>query len=113
MDVFEYYKDLIALRKAHPAFKMTTTEQIATHLKFIDVNTTNIIAYSIDDNANGDIWKSIIVVYNARVEDYSFDLPEGEWTVAAIDQKITLEGTEKASGQIAVPEISMMVLYQQ
>lgn len=35
-NVFEYYKGLIALRKAHSAFRMSTKEQVSEHMRFID-----------------------------------------------------------------------------
>lgn len=37
LSVFEYYRDLIALRRQHPAFRMPTTEMIQAHLVFLKV----------------------------------------------------------------------------
>ena len=67
-DQFNYYKELIALRKAHPAFRMTSAEDIARNLKFDKVTTPNLISYSLLNNANGDEWKEIKMVFNGADE---------------------------------------------
>ncbi|MDE5969220.1 MAG: type I pullulanase, partial [Muribaculaceae bacterium] len=46
-DIYNYYRNLIALRKAHPAFRMTTADEIARNIVFDDVSTPNVISYSI------------------------------------------------------------------
>ena len=35
-ELFRFYKELIAVRKGHPAFRLPTTELIQAHVKFID-----------------------------------------------------------------------------
>ncbi|MDE7156182.1 MAG: type I pullulanase, partial [Muribaculaceae bacterium] len=44
-NLFNYYRNLIALRKAHPAFRMTTADEIARNIVFDDVTTPNVISY--------------------------------------------------------------------
>jgi len=95
---FNYYKELIALRKAHPAFRMTTADDIARHLKFDKVNTPNLISYSLLDNANGDEWKEIKIVFNGGDEDLEVKLPKGKWTVIARDGKLNHNGLTNADG---------------
>ena len=36
-DIYTYYKGLIELRKAHPAFRMTSLKMMKKHLKFIEL----------------------------------------------------------------------------
>lgn len=111
-DIFDYYCGLIALRKAHPAFKMPTTEMISDKLHFLPVKESGVVAYRISGNANGDSWKEIIVVYNANTKNHLFTLPEGNWKIAVKDTWIVQEGIEDATGEVSVPPISMMVLFQ-
>ncbi|MBN1116717.1 MAG: type I pullulanase [Bacteroidales bacterium] len=111
-DIFQYYKGLISLRKNHPAFHMPSQEMIAKHLQFMEVNKPNVVAFSINDNANGDSWKNIIVVYNSMEEGYVLKLPEGEWQVAVRDSWIVEDGMEGVSKTVMVPPLSMMVLFQ-
>ena len=113
--VFQYYKGLIELRKAHPAFRLRTADQIREHLTFLEKVPANTVAFRLTGNAGGDAWKEILVVYNPNREAASLDLPlGGQWQVAASDLKVgNGPVAEPVSGQIEVPPISMMVLYQQ
>ena len=119
-DQFEYYKELIALRKAHPAFRMTTAGDIARHLKFDKVTTPNLISYSLLDNANGDEWKEIKVIFNGSDKAAEVKLPKGKWTVVARDGKIDHSGLRDADGTLltlpggntAVEPRSALILYR-
>ena len=59
----KYFKGLIALRKAHPAFRMTTAAQVKANLKFIPT-TNEVIAYTINGAAVKDSAKTILVIHN-------------------------------------------------
>ncbi|MCM1320025.1 MAG: type I pullulanase [Muribaculaceae bacterium] len=113
-DQFDYYKGLIALRKAHPAFRMTTAEQIAKHLKFDNIDSAkqpNLISYSLLDHANGDNWKEIKLVFNGADQAQTVNLPKGNWTVVARDGKINPDGlgTYKG-GKTTVAPYSALIL---
>ena len=100
-DQFDYYKGLIALRKAHPAFRMTTAEQIAKHLKFDNIDSDkqpNLISYSLLDHANGDTCKEIKVVFNGADHTQTVNLPKGNWTVLVRDGKIDPNGLGISKG---------------
>lgn len=88
-DIFTYYQGLIALRKAHPAFRMTSLDMMKKHLKFVELGVPNVVAYTLSGNANGDSWKDILVIYNGNRKNVSVELPEGEWNVAVHDGKIS------------------------
>jgi len=110
-DLFDYYKNLIALRKAHPAFRMTTARQIQTHLKFLETE-SNIVAYTIKDHANNDMWKDIVVVLNGNRNEIDFILPAGEWTAACFDGKIDLQSTNVMQGNIKIPKTSAAIFWK-
>ncbi|MEI9907068.1 MAG: alpha-1,6-glucosidase domain-containing protein [Actinomycetota bacterium] len=59
----KYYKGIIALRKAHPAFRLSTTALVQKNLIFLKT-ANNVIAYSLNGAAVKDSWKSIVVVHN-------------------------------------------------
>lgn len=114
-DVYNYYKDLITLRKNHPAFRMTSTEQIQKNLKFLEFkHPNNIVGYTISNNANGDQWKEIIVFFNGNRNPRELYLPDGEWTVVLDDQGINESGIRKVKGgedfPIMMSAISALVL---
>lgn len=108
---FEYYRQLIALRKAHPAFRMTTAEQIAKHIVFDEVKGENIISYSIKDNANGDVWKEIKLIFNGSNKAYEAKIKKGDWTIIAQDGKLNADGLGiSKGGKLSVAPCSALIL---
>jgi len=91
-DVFAYYKGLIALRKAHPAFRMGSAELVRKHLEFLPVEGTNLIAFRLKGHANGDVFEDIIVILNANTQLVKVAVPEGKYTVLCKDGMINLAG---------------------
>ena len=110
-DQFNYYRELIALRKAHPAFRMTTAEDIARNIVFDDVKEPNLISYSIKNNANGDSWKEIKLVFNGSDEPREVKIPKGNWIVVARDGQISATGLDTAKGgKMTVAPTSALIL---
>ncbi|NNC69268.1 MAG: type I pullulanase [Flavobacteriaceae bacterium] len=109
-DVVDYYKNLIHLRKKHPAFRMPTADMVRNHLKFKTVK-DGLISYQIRNNANSDPWKNIYIIYNAKTETENYDL-DGIWKIAVLGDNFALEGKNKVSKSIEIPAISMAVLFQ-
>lgn len=108
---FDYYKELIALRKAHPAFRMTSAEDIARNIRFDDIDTPNVISYSIVNHANGDKWKEIKLIFNGSEDSVSIKVPRGKWIVIARDGKIAAQGMGTVDGgMIAVEPTSALIL---
>lgn len=67
-DVFDYVRELITLRKNHPAFRMGDADKVRQYMEFLPVEGSNLVAFILKDNANGDSWKNIIVAFNSRKE---------------------------------------------
>ena len=110
-DQFNYYRELIALRKAHPAFRMTTADEIARNIVFDKVSEPNLISYSIKNNANGDQWKEIKLVFNGSSEAREVSIPKGNWTVIARDGQISATGLDTAKGgKMTVAPTSALIL---
>lgn len=96
-DQFNYYKELIQLRKDHPAFRLRSAEEIARHLVF-DKTQPGVISYSLKDNAGGDEWKEIKLVFNGTETPQTVSIPRGNWTVIAVDGKIKADGMGTTKG---------------
>ena len=108
---FDYYRELIKLRKAHPAFRMTTAEAIARHIKFDKTDRDNLISYSIKDNANGDEWKEIKLVFNGSGQPEEVKIAKGDWIVIARDGMINADGMgDFKGGKITVEPTSALIL---
>ncbi len=114
--VFEFYRDMITLRKNHPAFRMPTTEMIQQHLRFLPTGDELLVGFHIGDHANGDKWKDIVVYYNANARDVSIELPEGKWRVVASKYGIDENGVSTPGydgifeKKASVPARSILIL---
>ncbi len=92
-DIFEYYRDLIRLRKEHPAFRLTTREMVQQHLKFLDTSATpNVVAYTLNGNVNGDKWRDILVIFNGNRQSVKVTVPRNDWELVVHDGIINLNG---------------------
>ena len=112
LDVFNYYKGLVALRKDHPAFRLTSAGLIRRHLSFMDVVDPSVIAYQLTDNAGGDKWHTIIVLLNGSKDNKTVTIPAGNWTLVGDGEKIDETGIKTVSGgSISVPGIAGFVLH--
>jgi pullulanase len=108
---FAYYQQLIQLRKAHPAFRMTTAADIARNLVFDKVSDTNLISYSLRNNANGDEWREIKLVFNGNDTAKTVTIPRGEWIVIARDGKLVADGFDTLKGgKVTVEPTSALIL---
>jgi pullulanase len=95
-DLFEYYQGLIALRKAFPAFRMTTAEQIRERIEFLNTE-AQIVAYTIQDE------KPILVAFNADRNDRELMLPEsGSWLIYVNGEKAGKEALGRVGGESMV-----------
>ena len=111
-DIFTYYQGLIALRKAHAAFRIPTQEMVQKHLKFIDLQTPNVVAYMLTDHVNGERWKDILVIYNGNRKSVSVQIPEGAWNVVCHDGQINLSGMlQVKSTAFTVAPSSASIMY--
>ena len=111
--VFEYYSNLIKLRRNHPAFRLGTAEAVREHLEFIATDDC-LVAFRLKNLEGIDSWKDIIVALNANKEAKTIAIPEGEYTVACCNGVINEQGiglSFKAS-EAKVDAQSALILYQ-
>ncbi|MEM1214189.1 MAG: type I pullulanase [Bacteroidota bacterium] len=112
-EVFDYYQGLIALRKAHPAFRMTQTEDIQANLKFLDLEDPLLVGYTLNGAAVGDSWGEIRVVFNGSDTAKTIELPEGNWQVVAEKGKININGLRGLqAGKYALARNSALILWK-
>ena len=110
-EVFSYYSGLIALRKAHPAFRMGDADMVRRHLEFLDAP-KGVVAFRLKDNAGGDSWKDITVILNSNKKVEEISVPEGEYTAVVKDGKVDSRGLATFSGtRIHVAPQTAMILH--
>lgn len=111
--VFEYYRGLVALRKAHPSFRLKSAEEVRRSLSFFLVG-SNMVAFRLTNDR--DTWKEIVVIYNGNKGEKTIRLPEGSWVavVAGMEAGVTpvTAMPNCYAAEVTVPGYSAMVLYE-
>ena len=111
-DILDYYKGLIALRKAHSAFRIPTQEMVQSHLKFLDLMVPNVVGYILSDHVNSEVWKDILVLYNGNRKAIKVTIPAASWNVVCDDGKIDLKGISQINDStFTIAPSSASVLY--
>ncbi len=108
-----YYKGLIAIRKAHPAFRLSTAAEVQAKFKFLNV-AEPLIAYSIDGKAAGDSWNDVVVIHNPTATAAKVTLPStSDWQVVVQGSKASLTTitTLKGASTVSVPALSTLVVH--
>ena len=112
LDVYNYYKGLIALRKAHPAFRMRTQEDIRKAVEILPSNNKRVVAFAINGTVSADSWEQIIVIFNGGTGEAEYSLPQGIWHVAADSETVGTTVLYSLTGTITVNPTSALILYQ-
>ena len=112
--VFDYYKNLIALRKHHPMFRLGTADLVRKHLEFLPTADC-LVAYRLTAPQQGrgkDSWKSAIIILNANAESREVEIPQGEYTIVCQDGKIDEQGLGTVQGgKVTVAPQSALILH--
>lgn len=112
-EVFDYVRGLIALRKAHPAFRIPTAEAVKECLHFLPAG-EGVVAFTLGEHANGDPWREIVVVCNGNRGETEVQLPEGDWTVVCRDGRIDPDGREQLpGGAVKIAASSAVIAYRE
>ncbi len=108
--VRDYYAGLIAFRKAHPALRMTTAEDVSTNITKLRGLESGVLAFQFAPETNGENNDGMFVVFNGRSNPTTVDLPEGQWTVYVQGDKAGTKALGTASGSVTVDGVSATVL---
>lgn len=108
--VFDYYAGLIALRKAHPAFRMGKAEEVRKNLEFVDAP-KGVVAFRLKNNAGGDAWQNIYVVLNSQKTPQNVKVAEGSYTKVVANGKVNAEGLGLINGSTltVAPQSALIV----
>lgn len=112
-DLFEYYKQMIAIRRAHKGFRLGSAEAVKEHVEFLDADNDQVIIYRIKNLEGIDTAKSLLVILNGSDKTVTCDLPkmEGECVVLAADGYAQAWGLELGPyGQVDVAPYSATIL---
>ena len=111
-EVFTYYKNLIALRKHHPAFRLGSAELVRKHLEFLDTP-ESVVAFRLKDLSGIDEWQSIIVILNASTHAQKISISKGPYTIVCRNGQINEQGLGTFRGtSTTVPPCSALILHE-
>ena len=109
--VFNYYKNLIALRKHHPAFRLGNADLVRKHLEFLDAP-AGTIAYRLKNYAGRDDWRDIIVILNANKATTEVNIPDGRYTIVCQNGVINEQGMGETTGcKVSVAPQSALIIH--
>lgn len=109
--VFAYYKGLIQMRKAHPAFRLGSAELVHKHLEFLPTQDC-LVAFRLKNHAGGDKWNNIYVVLNGSTNLQSVNIPKGKYTIVANNGVINEAGIgEMEGGEVMIDAQTALILH--
>ena len=105
-DLFEYYKQMIAIRRAHKGFRLGSAEAVKELCEFLPTDNKHLIIYYIKEY-------NIYVLLNGGAKLAEAGIPEGEYTVLAHDAQASVEGLGKIKGgKVVVEPYSATILVE-
>lgn len=109
-DMIAYYKGLMALRKAHPVFRMQSEAEMTQNLCFLSDTPENVVAYLLKGKGADDTPENILVIFNGNDEEILYNLPEGKWKILVDDKTAGADGKKNISAKADVEPLSALVL---
>ena len=110
-DLVEYYRQMIAIRRAHKGFRLGTAELVQGHVEFMDTENESLIIYRINNLEDFDSAKSLTVLLNGSAKQAKAEIPEGTYTVLVHDAQVDISGLGQIQGtQVVVEPYSATIL---
>ncbi len=109
---YNYYKGLIEFRKAHPALRLTTAEEVKATVTAINHSNSRVLCYQLSGAAE-ETAEAIYVIFNADTVPVDVTLPEGNWNIYVNGKKAGTQVLACAEGIVSVEGISAMVLIRE
>lgn len=112
--VFEYYKGLIAFRKAHGALRLGTAQEVSDAVSVVGGLDANVLAFAVKGGVNGETAEGLYLIFNANETSATVNLPEGNWNVYINGEKAGVQALASVSdGSVEVEPVSALVLVKE
>lgn len=113
--VHDYYRGLIAMRKAHPMFRLATTDEVRERLEFHeddDLPAKEAIGFTLSGKGiEGESWEEAVVFINPTAGDLTFKVPaERPYRAVVHGNQAGVTGGKPVTGEVIVSARSMTVL---
>ena len=113
MNVYNYYKGLIAFRKAHPALRLDNADDVEASVTRINNLPASVYGYEIAGGVNGETSEGIIALFNGSNATATVTLPAGNWNIYVNGELAGTEVISSVEGTVDVPAISALVLVKE
>lgn len=104
MDVYQYYKGIIEIRKKYDLLRYNTKEEAKKNIMFAENNNEQVIEYTITDKG-----REMLVVFNASQKPYSLEKDLSGYTILVEGNQAKVSGIRKAESQEKAEPLSTMV----
>ena len=105
---FNYYKGLIAFRKAHPALRITTKDEIWESMEVLATGEVDVMAFHNKGGNGEDV--EIVSIFNAGTDVATVMLPAGEWNIYVNKDQAGTEILGTVKSTVDVEGTSAMIL---
>jgi pullulanase len=93
---------------------MNDSDMVREKLSFFQKYIPGVIAFQLKDNANGDPWKNIVVLFNGNNYSVEYEIPEKRWLIVAQNGEIQPHGMgHVTTAKVRLHPVSMMVLAEE
>ncbi len=101
----DYYQGLIAFRKAHPALRLTTRDQVRRQIHPQRCDNPHTVAFLIDEAPY-----ELFLAFNADTQTVSLPLPQGPWHVYIRQNQAGTTDLGTVYDQLEIPPFCAMAL---
>lgn len=114
MEIFEYYKGLIAFRKEHPALRMRTAQEVNQFLRFLKWQKRNVVSYIIEKPTTEEKSEKLCVIHNANRKSVMVSIPRGNWKIYINGKQAGTKVIREFTGnKVQVEPIATLVMCQE
>ena len=106
----EYYKGLIAFRKAHPVLRLTSLYDVLSHVIAIDCEEPRMCIFHLSGDIPAEPADELLVIFNASEYDQTVELPGGKWHICINAYVSGTNAIESVESSVHIEPISAMVL---
>lgn len=84
IDLYQYYRELITLRRSHPLLRLETAAEVRKAVHFLDERPgyhipNGCLAWVVEDPTGLDTWERAVVLINSNQLPVNLPLPPGKW----------------------------------
>ena len=110
-DLLEYYRQMIAIRRAHKGFRLGDAMLVREHVHLAETADQHLVAYRIDNLEGIDTAKSLLVLLNGGEKPLQEPIPEGDYTLLVFNGEADVNGlSELHESQAIVAPYSATIL---